>query len=214
MIPKQIHQIFGLFGDKLEDHPRFVESLAHNRHFCDDNNYEHKLWDGDACLALIATEFPEYLQLWEDFTQPIQRVDFARYCILYIYGGIYIDLDIKIIQNPGSLLNQSSFFTTWNDDPRCLPYNAVMGAEAGLTLYEDILRHCKESFYEKSQMEIYKIWIGRLVFQTTGHFMLNRVLKRHKIKPMDLLKVNTKKGGVVSGPNPYFEDWNISSWYS
>tara|TARA_R110000824_G_scaffold79854_1_gene201145 strand:+ start:77 stop:733 length:657 start_codon:yes stop_codon:yes gene_type:complete len=216
MIPKLVHQIFYDFGagKTLEDYPRFVECLSENRRFCEETGYIHTLWENEEIDELIATEFPGYLKLWEDFTQPIQRVDFARYCILHRYGGIYIDLDIKIIQDPGHLLDQSSFFTTWNDDKRKLPYNAVMGAEAGLPLYQDILRHCQESFYEKQAMGIYEKWTGRFVFQTTGHFMLNRVLKKHKIKPMDLLKVNTKKGGVVSSENPYFEDWNISSWYS
>ena len=213
MIPKQIHQIFGLFGDKLEDHPRFVECLAHNRRFCEDNGYPHKLWDGEACEDLIATNFPQYLQLWRDFTQHVQRADFVRYCIIYTFGGIYVDMDIKILQDPTPLLDQSSFFTTWNDDARRLPYNALLGAEAGLDLYQDILQHCQESFYEKSKMEIYKTWIGRLTFQVSGHFMLNRVLKRHGITPMDLLKINTKKGVVVSGPNPYFEDFNLSTWF-
>ena len=213
MIPKLVHQIFGLFGDELEDHPRFVECVAENRKFCEDNGYTHKLWDGEACLTLIATEFPGYLQLWDDFTQPVQKADFARYCILHRHGGIYVDMDIKVLQDPTPLLDQSSFFTTWNDDRRQLPYNALLGAEAGLDLYQDILRHCQESFYEKQAMGIYEKWTGRFVFQTTGHFALNRVLKKHKIKPMDLLKVNTKKGVVVSGPNPYFEDFNLSTWF-
>jgi len=215
MIPKKVHQVFYDFGagKTLEDYSRFVECLSENRRFCKEHGYEHKLWENEEIDELIATEYPEYLQLFEDFTQPIQRVDFARYCILHRHGGIYLDLDVKIIQDPTPLLENPYLFTTWNDDRRKLPYIAVLGAEAGLPLYEDILRHCKESFYEKSKMEIYKTWTGRLTFQVSGHFMVQRVLKKHGITPMDLLKINTKKGVVVSGPNPYFEDWNESTWF-
>lgn len=216
MIPKVIHQIWYNFGEgkTIDDYPRFVECLSKNRSFCASLGYGHILWDNETCDALILNTFPQYLQLWKDFSQPIQRVDFIRYCIISTYGGIYLDLDVKIIQDPTPLLDKSFFFTTWNDDARRLPYNAVLGAEAGLSLYGEILAHCQESFYEKSQMEIYKTWIGRFVYQSTGHFMLQRVLKKHKIKTMDLLKVNTKKGDVVSSENPYFEDWNISSWFT
>ena len=157
MIPKKIHQIFYDFqkGKTIEDYPIFVKCLAENRRFCEEHGYEHVLWENKEIDELISTKFHYYHQLWEDFSQPIQRVDFARYCILFIYGGIYLDLDVKMIQNPEPLLEQSYFFTSWNNDTRQLPYNAVLGAEDNLKLYDDILRHCRESFYEKSQLGIY-----------------------------------------------------------
>jgi hypothetical protein len=77
------------------------------------------------------------------------------------------------------------------------------------------LDHCKESYYEKRKQEIYKKWKGRFVFQTTGHYMLQRVLKKHKISDfLNILKVHTKSGKIVQGPNPLFEDSNASVWYT
>ena len=218
MIPRIIHQIFNLFDDgkTLEDYPIMVECSTHNERWCDENptyTYCYLRWDKVKCDALIRDHFPEYLQVWEDFTQPIQRVDFARYCILHTFGGIYVDMDIKIIRDLEPLLHNPHFFTTWNDDARKLPYNAVMGSEPDQQVFRDIIQHSKDSFYEKLQIDIYRTWVGRFVFQTTGHFMLQRVLKKHAIETMDLLKINTKNGNIVSGPNPFFEDWNISSWY-
>ena len=215
MIPKKVHQIFYDFGKgkEMEDYPVFMKCLAENRKFCEEHGYEHKLWENKEIDELISSKFHYYHQLWDDFSQPIQRVDFARYCILFIYGGIYLDLDVKMIQDPEPLFENPYIFTTWNNDKRMLPYNAVLAAEDNLKLYQDILQHCRESFYEKSKLGIYEKWTGRFVFQTTGHFMLNRVLKKHKIKPLDLLKINTKKGVVVSSENPFFEDWNVSSWF-
>ena len=217
MIPHIIHSIFYDFGEgkTIQDYPRFVECADHNERFAEDNQqtYCYLLWDKKKCDALIRDRFSEYQNLWDDFVYPIQKVDFIRYCILYTFGGIYLDLDVKIIQNPESLLSNPFFFTSWTDDKRQLPYNAIMGAESDLKLFEDILKHCQESFYEKLKVKQYETWKGRFVFQTSGHFMLQRVLKRHKITPKDLLKVNTKDGKVVSSQNPYFEDYNISSWY-
>ena len=81
--------------------------------------------------------------------------------------------------------------------------------------YKDILDHCKESYYEKRKQDIYKKWKGRFVFQTTGHYMLQRVLKKHKISDfLNILKVHTKSGKIVQGPNPLFEDSNASVWYT
>ena len=64
-------------------------------------------------------------------------------------------------------------------------------------------------------MDIYDKWKGRFVFQTTGHYMLNRVLKKHKdIPKLDILTINSKNGTVIQGDAPLFEDFNVSYWFS
>ena len=104
------------------------------------------------------------------------------------------------------------FFVRWSDSR--FPYNALLGTKKNNSLYKEILDHCKESYYEKRKQSIYKTWKGRFVFQTTGHFMLQRVLKKHKIKDfLDILKIYAKDGRVVSGKNPLFEDTSSSIWY-
>ena len=48
--------------------------------------------------------------------------------------------------------------------------------------------------------------------------MLERVLKKEKINKknyvLDILRVKNKKGKIVSGNNPYFEDSNASVWFN
>ena len=76
------------------------------------------------------------------------------------------------------------------------------------------MEHSRESFHKLSKKEIYKTWKGRFVFQTTGHFMLQRVLKKNKIKGyLDIVKIHTKEGKIVQGSNPLFEDTSASVWY-
>jgi hypothetical protein len=44
--------------------------------------------------------------------------------------------------------------------------------------------------------------------------MLQRVLKKHKIKDfLNIMKIHSKSGKIVQGPNPLFEDANASVWY-
>ena len=50
----------------------------------------------------------------------------------------------------------------------------LLGTQKNNSLYKDILEHCEESYYAKRKQSIYKTWKGRFVFQTTGHFMLQR----------------------------------------
>ena len=215
MIPKIIHQIFFDIGKgkSYKDIQDFVSSHNKTKQFCKEHGIQLKFWNEKMVLELLNSTYPDFLDLWNDFNEPIQKVDFARYMILHHEGGIYLDLDIHPIQDISELWKKDFFFVRWNNDTK--PYNAILGTEPGTHLYEDILNHCKESTYEKQSIEIYKKWKGRLVFQTTGHHMLARVLKKNKITELlNIVSVcNILKNLYVCSPDSLFFDTNTSVWY-
>lgn len=214
---KLVHQIYGIFDDgiPLKDIPIFYENVQKTKSFCKSKGYQYKMWNLKQCIDLVNKYYPQYLDLWNNFTLPIQRADFIRYCILHKYGGIYIDCDIHPLRSLDDLFKKDYFFVTWHDDKNKLPYNAVMGSKPKQKIFLEICEESKNSFYEKSKQKIYQTWKGRFVFQTTGHRMLERVLQKHNMKDkvLDILRVKTKSGKIVSGKNPYFEDDNASVWF-
>ena len=215
---KTIHQIFFDIGKgKLKEIPQFYKCHIHNKNYCKKHNIQYKLWSRKQIESLLEKpKNKQYKKLYYDFDYDIQRVDFGRYLLLWNYGGIYIDLDICIMNKSITHLFQKDyFFVKSNDDKRKLPYNAVLGTKKNTELYKDILDHCEESYYQKKKKNIYKQWKGRFVFQTTGHYMLQRVLKKHKINNfLDIMKIHSKSGKIVQGSKPLFEDSNASVWYS
>ena len=215
MINRQIHQIFFDLGKgQINDITDFRESQRKTIRYCKENNIIYKLWTEQDCDDLIKSLEPHFQGLYHNFREPIQKIDFIRYVILYRFGGIYLDLDVHPLADITHLFEKTYFFCRWHEGK--LPYIAILGAEAGLGLYKDILDHCYESYKEKVKMPIYDKWIGRFVYQTTGHYMLQRVLKKHKIKHTDLLDIIAvwSKGiyiGKTSGN--LFMDSNASIWY-
>jgi len=214
-----IHQVYGVFDDgkQLEDIPIFKSQVLKTIEFCEKYHIEYKMWNNNDCNNLI-NKYPQYRQLYDNFRYPIMKADFIRYLILYDEGGIYIDCDICPIGAVFQLFEMKQFFVRWNDDKRQLPYNAVLGSVAKNILYEDIFKEIIKANHEKSKMDIYDKWVGRYVFQTTGHYMLQRVLKKKlykDVKKLDILKVH-KKGGIdiISDVCPIFEDYNASLWYN
>jgi mannosyltransferase OCH1-like enzyme len=212
---KLVHQIYGIFDDgiPLKDISVFYDNVQKTKSFCKKHSYQYKMWNLSKCIKLIKDHYPEYLALWNAFPIPIQRADFIRYLILHKYGGIYVDCDIHPLRSLDTLFMKDYFFVTWHDDKKKLPYNAVMGSHKGEDIFLEIAEECKRSFYEKRKNKIYDKWKGRFVFQTTGHRMLERVLKKQKDHILDILRVKTKNGKIVSGKNPYFEDSNASVWF-
>ena len=214
--PMVVHQIFYNIGKgELKEIPAFYKCYLNNKAYCKKRGIQYKLWSRKMVETLLdKPQNKEYKKVYYDFDEDIQRIDFARYLILWNFGGIYIDLDICIIKSKSikSLFSEDFFFVRWHDSH--LPYNALLGTKPQTELYKDILDHCRESYYEKRKNKIYKTWKARFIFQTTGHFMLQRVLKQHKITDFkDVMKIHTKEGTVVQGPNPLFEDSSASVWY-
>jgi mannosyltransferase OCH1-like enzyme len=194
----------------------FKNGLKRTQAQCRVQNIEHKLWLEDECLELLE-QYPTYKQLYEDFCQPIMRLDFIRLLILHTHGGIYIDLDAYPIRGLNQCFERPVMFVHWNTPNNKIPYNAIMGCEQHSKVFMRIIEHCKESYYIKKAMPIYKQWTGRLVYQTTGHHMINRVLKELKVAPENILNIMwiESKGKTIKAPKgqALFKDQNASVWY-
>lgn len=57
--------------------------------------YKYMFWTDASSREFIANDFPWFLQSYDAYPYPIQRVDAVRLFWLYKFGGIYVDLDIS-----------------------------------------------------------------------------------------------------------------------
>ena len=62
-------------------------------------DFEYRLWTDEDLHDFIARRFPAFLPTYLGYAHAINRVDTARYFVLYELGGIYADLDIECLQN-------------------------------------------------------------------------------------------------------------------
>lgn len=51
------------------------------------------MWTESASRSFIQAEYPWFLDAYDGFRFPVQRVDTLRYFLLRHFGGIYMDLD-------------------------------------------------------------------------------------------------------------------------
>ena len=89
------------------------KKLPSNLNFCKNSvhkymkNYKYYFWTDNDIYLLINKKYPEYLELYNSLTPKIKKIDFAKYLIIYEYGGFYIDLDMEIFKNPTDLLTHN-----------------------------------------------------------------------------------------------------------
>ncbi len=111
-IPKLIHQIY--INYSLEALPATWIEYRKN---CLEKNpeYEYRFWDGPAVEEFIQKEFAWFWSSYQSYTYNMQRVNAARYFIVYKYGGIYMDMDVNCKRPMGELLDPIS-----ESDTQCL----------------------------------------------------------------------------------------------
>jgi len=112
MIPKIIHQIW------LQGYDEMPENLKISHQTCLDVNsdFKHIFWTEEKIKRFLKKKFEsKYLDSFNYYEKPAQKADFARYSILYIYGGIYLDMDTTCKKNLSNFLHHTFFFTATND---------------------------------------------------------------------------------------------------
>lgn len=88
MIPKIIHQTWKTIAVP----PEWEESRTSWQRFHPD--WRYMFWTDSDLERFITERYPWFLDTYRSYPYNIQRIDAARYFILYELGGIYSDLDI------------------------------------------------------------------------------------------------------------------------
>jgi mannosyltransferase OCH1-like enzyme len=58
-------------------------------------NYNYTLWTHEKILIWLKLHYPWFVSHYQSYRYDMQRVDAMKYLLLFHFGGIYIDLDIK-----------------------------------------------------------------------------------------------------------------------
>ena len=172
-IPKIIHQVWE--GRTEPSMPARLQILA--RTWQEKNpDWEYQLWNGEEMDKLVETHFPEYLSLYKSFPYSVQRWDTIRYMILYLYGGVYADLDSECFRPIDELLEGKTM--CFGEEPPSnniypeidlLIGNAFMASEPKQKGWLKVLEEIQEAMKQEYPKD------GRAIIFTTGPLMLSKL---------------------------------------
>ncbi|CAJ1330412.1 unnamed protein product [Effrenium voratum] len=97
-IPSIVHQTAP--ADRTRWDPRWEKCQLSWRRACPAPEFRYMLWDDDGLRQLVEEAFPQFLTIYDSYKEHIQRVDFARAAMLYIHGGLYVDMDVEALACP------------------------------------------------------------------------------------------------------------------
>ena len=135
--------------------------------------FNHHLFDDNDCKEFIKTHFePDVLDAYDKLIPGAYKADLWRLCILFINGGIYMDIKFCCV-NGFKLIELTEKEHFVKDRPPNSIYNALMACKKGnLFLHKsirEIVKNVKNKFY------------GSHPLSPTGPIMLGDVIINNKL---------------------------------
>ena len=208
-IPPLIHYIW--FRDLYASHPGDEVSIPHSGSNAPDLCIQHnptffvKIWKETEVLDLIDAHYAWFLPTWRAYRHPIQRVDAAKYFILYHHGGVYLDLDISCRKSLAPLVDFPMWF------PKASPLgvnNDAMASRKGHPLMWEMIINL-----EVRNKDLLSPWIT--VFWTTGPKFLSDMLRdylsergvspRHA-RPDKIIAADVDPDGLYILPRQFYSE--------
>lgn len=160
MIPRILHQTWKTA--EIPDRWRRARESWLEAH----PGWEYRFWTDEDLDQLVRERAPDFYPFWRRYPNQIQRVDAARYLILYEHGGVYADLDMICLRPLDRLLEHELVL------PKTRPLglsNQLMAARPGHPFMAKALRELPDA-YRRWQ----RPWLPRhfRVLLTTGPLFL------------------------------------------
>lgn len=122
----------------------------------------------------IKKYFPDYLKVYDNLEYPIMRADLIRYAFLYIYGGVYMDLDIELTKPIDDLFEEDADIYVVESGNCSVYTNSFLASKPKCKFWLECLEEIKKP---------YPYWAyGKhlRVMTKTGPLMLTRVINENK----------------------------------
>jgi len=123
---------------------------------------KYRLWDGNSVREVISGNFePDVLEAFEMLRPYAYKCDLARYCLLYLYGGLYVDLGILCTKGlrPPAHIGVASFRDCDLHSP-CwsATANGIIWARPGRREFrialDYILESCRTKYYGENPLYV------------------------------------------------------------
>ena len=80
-----------------------------------------RLYNKDDAQDILNQDLPEYIEAYNAFYHNVQKADFLRLALVYLYGGFYMDLDMLSLKPLDEL---RKYNLVLGEEKNCLPGRA------------------------------------------------------------------------------------------
>lgn len=174
-----IHQIFISDGDDLDNMSEYLkENIRQLKKYYPESSNTYNLYNGKTLRTFIKNNFDKEVLWAYDFLNPYTfKGDLGKFCLLYILGGLYCDLGIRI-NNFCDFDNSHYEFLAFRDVRRYGNYNNSYAVCNGLiysTPGNIIFKECINQIVENCKNHFY----GITPIEPTGPILFGQKIAQH-----------------------------------
>ena len=96
MIPRNIFQTHKTYEFLAKNPQLYQAAFSWYRN----KGFNYKFYTDKECDVFMQDNFPNLYSIYRQLSLPVMKADLWRYCVVYKYGGIYADVDTKLLQSP------------------------------------------------------------------------------------------------------------------
>lgn len=191
-IPKIIHQIYFDFDQDMnndinnnKDNLYYINRIPERWKNVPDSwkhqnpEWTYMFWNNNNARKLVIEKFPWFLETYDSYTYPIQRVDAIRYMFLYTFGGIYVDMDIFCKKPIDDLFYKNADVYLLRTPNTQIITNCFIGSKKESPFWIYVLKNMVD--LQKNQSSL---WVTKhiTVMYTTGPSMLEKLYQSYDDK--------------------------------
>ncbi len=222
-LPKTIYQVWFQGESHLSTKPRYFQNVQNWKLL--NPSWRHVLLDEKDLRNICMQVSLECLQAFDNMQFMHQKIDFGRYAVLYLYGGMYCDVDMYALRSLDNSVPVSKLFHDVQQNKHVLgvsflsldPFesilfsgadkvfnNAVMFSTSRNPFLKELINNIIQRTNETSTFSNQFI----KVHATTGPHHFNQLLQRH-IRSNSPVRVHAFNPEVFE-PGPPMGHFNIT----
>ena len=123
---------------------------------------------------IVKNNFPDFYQTFISYVYPIQRADAIRYIVLYLYGGIYLDLDYTCNKSFDDITFPTDVGLIPSNNIRSRVTNSFLASKKGSPFWLECIKQMKQGipWYKKLTKHFE-------IFNSTGPYLVDQVYKKN-----------------------------------
>lgn len=132
-------------------------------------NYDFNFYDDISCRQMLKQHFPpNVLKAYDDLVPGAYKCDLWRICVLYVYGGLYVDMRYCPLVNFDDYIDPDTDYFCVNDVQLGHIHNAVIAVVPKYPLFMDYINHIVDNIENRRY--------GSTTLDITGPGALGKVL--------------------------------------
>lgn len=183
MIPKIIHQMAPANPNKWN----YFWHECHKSWKDTHPDFEHMMWTDEKVFELVEQCYPQHYDLFMKFEHDIIRWDFARFCVLHKFGGIYADMDFFCYKRFYDKLKKNIYVVeSWREWGEVIQ-NSLMMSTPGHAFWTKCMNECKIVSHSNINLAIKETCGPQFISQFASEVT---VLRKEQFNPKCKIQMN------------------------